>query len=40
MYDFIIYQPGSTEVENIYNKFGLGAGVIMHLSQRITEKKL
>ncbi|KAJ3641828.1 hypothetical protein Zmor_028301 [Zophobas morio] len=38
MYDFIIYQGGSTEFDqNILKKFGLGATVVFHLSQRIPQ---
>lgn len=33
--DFIIYQGATTEYDYFFSKFGLGAGTIMQLSQRI-----
>jgi hypothetical protein len=36
VYDFIIYQGNDTEIKTAYTKFGLGASVVLHLSDRIS----
>lgn len=33
---FLIYQERTTEVKEIYHKFGASAAVVMQLSERIT----
>ncbi|KAJ8910560.1 hypothetical protein NQ315_008945 [Exocentrus adspersus] len=38
IYDFVIYQGSTTELNPIYSHFGLGAGIVMQLCDRITEK--
>ena len=36
LYDFLIYQGNETEIKTIYSKFGLGASVVLHLTDRIS----
>lgn len=38
IYDFIIYQGAGTEIKNVYSQFGQGAGTVMQLAERISEK--
>lgn len=38
IYDFLIYQGSTTELNPVYGSFGQGAGIIMQLSERITEE--
>lgn len=38
IYDFLIYQGATTELEEKYKQFGIGAAIVMQLSERIQEK--
>ncbi|XP_039300093.1 piggyBac transposable element-derived protein 3-like, partial [Nilaparvata lugens] len=37
MFDFLIYQGSTTEVKSEYTQFGLGAAVVMQLSERLPQ---
>lgn len=38
VYDFLIYQGSTTELNPVCASFGHGAGIVMQLSERITER--
>ncbi|XP_046388862.1 piggyBac transposable element-derived protein 2-like [Ischnura elegans] len=38
VYDFILYQGSSTEIQEKYKDFGLGPSVVMQLAERIDQK--